>query len=226
MAFERSGTKICIRSAIESEADDISDFLEKHFSSGNPMELAYIYNQEDDQKPDEHSDFILKAIIDEHVMVAIELSTMTLVGVLIADTIDSKSNGHLISSSTSTSSSGGEKRADIPNFLAYISAKLNICHRFNVDKYFQIEIVGVHQDYREQQVGHKLFEAGIDLAKSKNCKLVSVDCVNVYSSKIAEKLGMECASIVSYGEYNDHLGKCLFVPIPPHMDIKTFIKKL
>ncbi len=233
MQFERDKSEIFIRPAMESEVDGISDFLAEHFSTGNPMELSYIYKQDDRKQQkkkdsDEHSNgFILNAIVSDHVLVAIKVSTSLMVGVLISDIINSTSSGHLISPPT-TPTSDDENRAemDIPNFLAYINAKSNVLQRFNVDESFHIEIVGVHQDYREQQIGKKLFEAGIDLAKTKNCQLVSVDCTNIYTSKIAEKLGMECVSIVTYDEYNDHLGKCLFVPIPPHVEVKTFVKKL
>lgn len=224
--------EIFIRPATENEVNGISDFLEEHFSTGNPMELAYIHKQDgrkkgENTKDDKHSDFILKAIIEEHVLVAVELSTTSLVGVLISDIIDSNSNGHLLSTTTDTYC-GNENSADkdIPNFLAYINAKSNVRHRFNIDKCFLIEIVGVHRDYRQRQIAEKLFAAGFHLAKSKKCTLISVDCTNIYTSKIAEKLGMECVSSVSYDEYNDHLGKRLFVPIPPNMEIKTFAKKM
>lgn len=225
MQVQRNKSEIFIRPAMECEVDGISDFLEKHFSTGNPMELSYIHKQDDDQKQndvDEHCDgFILKAIIAGYVLVAINVSTSILVGVLIADTINSTSNGHLISPVATSSSDDDNRANDIPHFLAYINAKSNLRQRFNVDECFHIEIVGIHQDYREQQIGSKLFEAGIGLAKSKNSKIVSVDCTNIYTSKIAEKQGMECVSTVSYDEYNDHLGKCLFVPIPPHTEIKS-----
>lgn len=231
MSYETSESGIYIRLAKESEVDGISEFLEKHFSPGNPMELAYIYKQDEPTqdehvKDDEDPGFILKAIIDEHVLVAVEVSTTTLVGVLIADTIDSTSKGHLITPTATLSGSDGNPADDIPNFLAYINAKSNVCERLGVNKSFHIEIVGVHQNYRKQQIAKKLFESAIELAKSKNCQAVSVDCVNIYMSAIAEKLGMDCISIVTYDEYSDHLGKCIFVPIPPHMEIKTFVKKL
>lgn len=194
------------------------------------MELSYIHKQGDQKQDDdgeERSDgFILNAIIAGHVLVAITVSSFTLAGILISDIINSTSNGHLISLVADAADGDDNRANDIPNFLAYINAKSNIRQRFDVDECFQIEIVGVHQDYRQHQIGKKLFEAGIRLAKSKNCALVGVDCTNIYTSKIAEKLGMECVSIVSYDEYNDHLGKVLFVPTPPNVEIKTFVKKL
>lgn len=216
--------KVYIRAAKEVESDDIDDFLEEHFSSGNPMELAYVHTKKREkmeQKKD-HDGFIKKSIAKNNVLVAIDDSSNALVGVLIGNLLESRKKEEL---NTSTDIHC-KARDDIDKFLAYISAKSNVIQRFNIERLFEIFIVSVHKNYRKQNIARKLFESGFDLAWKKQLEYVSVDCTSVYSSRIAESLVMECVSSVSYDEYNNYLGERLFVPILPHLDIKTFVKKI
>lgn len=204
-----------------SEVHSICDFLSNHFNHCNPLQQAYIYPESDGI--DEISNLISKAVAENLVLMAYETVTNTLVGVLIGLSIKSKPEACVEAANDSTTNQGF---IDIENILNYICAKANVCERFNVEECFKIEIVAVHQRYRKQKIAKALFKSAIDLATSRKFKLVCSDCVSVYASIIAESFGMECVSTVSYDEYNDHIGKCLFVPITPHMEIKTFIKKI
>jgi len=217
--------KIYIRAASKSEVSCIPDFLINHFDKDNPLIQSYIYPQDDNPESIEFT--FDEAVAEGNVLMAFETSTNILVGVLIARIIDSKSEAaNQVSEGLIAKENINQKFDDIVNFLNFVTAKANVCQRFKVDQHFHIGIVGVHQNYRKQNIAKRLFESGIDLARSRNFKLVSVDCVNIYSSKVAERLGMECASTVTYDEYSDYLGKRLFVPIPPHDEIKSFIKKI
>ena len=212
--------KIYIRLATESEIDKIDDFLIHQFNPDNPFQQAYIH-QEEPENIDKCRTFLSEAICNDHMLLAIETTTESLVGVLVACLVDSK-----LELKPPPFETRNKTYKDITNFLEYIKEKANVCKRFNVNQSFHIEIVGVHRNYRNQKIARKLFESGIDLAKSENYELVSVDCTNIYSSRIAENLGMERVSTVTYDEYNKYLGECLFVPVPLHIKIETFVKKL
>lgn len=214
--------KIKIRQAKEKEIREISEFLETHFSTGNPLELAYVCADELEEEPKEImiTQFVEESIRNSNVLMAVDESSEQLVGLLICSPTESESD-----KATTPPESPPHP---IGQFLDYVHSKAKICERFNlpVDQCFHIEIVGVHQEYRGQQIAKKLFESGFRLGKSKNYKLVSVDCTSVYSTRIAEKLEMEFVSSVTYDEFNSVLGKCAFVPVPPHFYVKTFVKKL
>lgn len=104
--------------------------------------------------------------------------------------------------------------------------KSDIYNRFNIKKSFHIMMVAVHSNYQNQGIARKLFEFSFQLAKQRNLKVVCADCTNFYTSKIAEKIGMECVSNVTFDEYNKYLGNNLFATRPPHTAIRTFVKKI
>ena len=87
-------------------------------------------------------------------------------------------------------------------------------------------MVAVHSKYQNQGIAKKLFEFSFELAKERNLKVVFADCTNIYTSKIAEKIGMEVVSNVTFDEYNKYLGTNLFASRPPHNAIRTFVKKI
>lgn len=87
-------------------------------------------------------------------------------------------------------------------------------------------MVAVHSDYQNQGIAKRLFESCFQLAKQRNLKVVCADCTNFYTSKIAEKIGMQLVSTVTFDEYNKYLGTNLFASCPPHTAIKTFVKKI
>lgn len=213
--------KIKIRGAVMSEVRCICDFLINHFNHCNPLGLAYIYPTIDNIE--EISSFVSEAVAEDSVLMAYETLTGTLVGVLIGYSMNSTSQTCV---EPSNDSNTDQSFIDIQNILNYICLKANVFERFKVKQLFKIEIIAVHQIYRRQNIARSLFESAITLARSRKFKFAITDCVNVYISTIAERLGMECISTVSYDEYNNHIGKSLFVPIPPDTVIKTFIKKL
>lgn len=210
---------ISIRVAGESDSVDIMNFKSLYFHRSEPLELAH---------PEvgniaRNANYILQAIKNGIVLMASETSSNILVGILIADPIQPDEAEVL---KLAASEVGEQRRADILNFLSYVEAKANICQRFNVPQSFHVHIVAVHPLYRGQRIASKLFESSIVIAKAKEFKLISVDCTSFYTTRIAESFAMDCISNVTYQEYNSFLGKCLFVPNPPHMAIKTFAKRL
>lgn len=87
-------------------------------------------------------------------------------------------------------------------------------------------MVAVHPDYRNQGIAKKLFEFSFQLAQKRNLKVVFADCTNFYTTKIAEKIGMDCVSNVTFNDYNKYLSANLFATYPPHTSIKTFVKMI
>lgn len=209
--------KYLIRVAQESDAKEIFDFKVRHVNSSNPLELAHPGKS---VKP-QNSSFIAVAIKSNFVLMAIESSTKNLVGILIAEPV----NQNFFRDIKSLAALPGDtKRSDILNCVIYAEEKANIFKKCNVTDAIYVEVIGVHPAHRRQKIAQKLLKTSIDSARSENFKIIFTDCTSLFSAKVAESLGMNCVSVVTYDEYNDYLGKHLFTPIKPHTEIKTFVK--
>lgn len=112
------------------------------------------------------------------------------------------------------------------NICVLNSSKSDICVRFNVPEALHIHGVTVDKKYRGRALGEKLFNECFIVAKDRHYQIVSTDCTSVYSICIAEKLNMELVSTVTYDEYHEKIGMKVFNPIPPHTEIKSFIKRI
>lgn len=210
-------SKLVIRLAGESDENVVEDFKNSHFMKSNPLSDAYAGKANEFPS----SDFDFFDNTREEVLMAIDESKNNLVGILAAEPIDPSASENM---KKFLQKIGDCMDADILNFINYAEMKADIFQRLNIIESFHIQIVSVHPEHRGQGIAKKLFEACFDLAKSKNFKFVSADCTSFYSSKIAEKLGMECLSTVTYEEYNGLLGKQLFVSRPPHNEIRSYAK--
>jgi ribosomal protein S18 acetylase RimI-like enzyme len=214
----KSGSKFSIRLAKESEATDVLNFNNSFFINVEPIQVAH---SEQCEASDDDSFFLDSAKQKLTLLVFDEVQK--LVGFLIAKVLTHDSSKQLRESALS---SGDIVDADTLNFLAFIEDKSDILTKFHLDKCLQIFMISVHPDYCNQSIATKLFEASFTMAKLRSFDLISVDCTSKFTSNIAEKLSMDLISTVTYDEYNKHLGKQLFTPLPPHTDIRTFVKAL
>lgn len=207
-----------IKAAKENDATEVYNFKKVHFDTSEPVRLSHV------GKVHGHRDIkhLLGNVKSENVLMAIEISSNNLVGISICESVDTKV-GEFERAGNENEDSGFR---DLIKFFNYVEEKSNICEKFQIQEFYHIFTISVHPDYRGQGIATKLFEASFDLAKSKNFKLITVECSSVYTAKIAQKMKMECISTVTYEEVNNHLGKKLFVPRSPHNDVKTFAKKL
>lgn len=210
---------ILVQIANESNAEEIFHFKSIFFDEVNPVESSYPKRGIAGRTIQS----VLEAISFQTVLMAVKKGTNKLVGILIAGPIDLR-YGQILKALANEPSD--EKAADVYSLLVYIEEKANLFERFCVKECLQIQVVSVHPDHLRQMIATKLFHAIFDVAKVKNYNLISVDSSSVYIEKIAEKFEMNCISSVSYQEYNDHLGKALFVPTEPHTEIKVFAKRL
>lgn len=210
---------IIVQIADEANADEIYHFKSVFFDEINPIESSYPKRGIAGRTVQS----VHEAISFQTVLIAVERETNKLVGILIAGPIDLR-YGEILKRLANEPSD--EKAMDVYSLLSYIEEKANLFERYCVKECLQIQVVSIHPDHRRQKIATKLFHAIFDLAKVKNYNLISVDSSNVYIEKIAENLEMHCIADVSYQEYNDHLGKILFVPTEPHTTIKVYAKRL
>lgn len=209
-----------IRTAAPSDSDEISDFICEHFNDYEPIQMFY-------HRPDLKMDPPPKDLNDEAIASETLLHAYIenqLVGVLIASEI---TNEVADKDKEYASSSGyGQKGTDVFNLLSYIGEKADLCNRLSIPNSLHIHIVSVHRSFLKLGIASKLFVKCVELARVKKYPACSVDCTSSFTSRIAESCGMKCESIVTYEEYNEHVGAILFVSREPHTSIKTYAKIL
>lgn len=211
--------EIVFRVANEYEHDKVLKFLRENFFTEEPINRAY--PSKDDSMEEE---FLLSLLPHGNIIFAIDTANENEIAGLacMGEITKNYSKESWEESETTTNT----KWCDILKFMSHIEAKSNVCERYDVSKAVHLHGVTVSGKYRGKSLGKRLFEVCFDVAKIRNFKLVSADCSSIYSIHIAESVGMEYVSRVTYDEYHEKIGRKLFNPIEPHTEIKTYVKRI
>lgn len=209
---------IAIRVAKTSDHDEVLKFIREHYYKEEPITISH---PEPGHTIDDEN-FSMSHIVHDTVLIACDVNQNKTVGVLIAGPIEAGDADAMLENSKNSS----KKWGDIQQFLAYIEKKADVLGRFNLDRGIHCHILTVHQEYRGNGIGQKLFKYCFENGRNLNYKLMSVDCTSIFTCRIAERLGMECISTVTYDEYNEILGEKLFIPREPNFEVRTFVKEL
>lgn len=168
-------------------------------------------------------DFILSFLPHGNIIFAVDSSNSQIAGLASFGKITKNYSRETWDESETTTN---RKWRDILKFMYHIESKSNVCERFGVSEALHLHGVTVDKTYRGRSIGKLLFLECFNIAKSRNYQLVSADCTSVYSIHIAQSVGMELVSTVTYDEYHDKIGDKIFSPIQPHTEIKTFVKRI
>lgn len=211
--------KFSSRVAQSSDYDAVLDFLQFYYYKEEP--ITVFHPQPGHTKDDE--EFTMAGIPNETVLMAIDDESGKLVGALAAGPIEPGDADKMIEDAKTAET---EKWRDIMLFLAYIEKKADVLNRFKIPNALHVHALGVHQDFRGNKLGEKLFTACFENAKRLNYPMVTTDFTSNFSIKIGEQLGMENVSRVTYDEYNKFIGRKLFLPKEPNYEVLTYIKKI
>lgn len=218
-AASESHNEIIYRIATLNDRESILDFLRIHYYPEEP-----ITNGNEPKKQDSaDEEFSMSLIEDGASIIAVDLSKKSkIVGALMAGPIKPDEAEELLNESQRCAHNNNRKWAEILLLLSHLAKNSNVFERFNVEKSLHIHVMSVDHAYRGKCIGtnlmRKCFEVGIKLGYP----VASADCTNVFSIKIAEKLGMQCIYEMAFSDYKDCNGKQLFNPPSPHIKIKTF----
>ena len=204
-----------IQFATDSDFDQIYEFLDENFHDhAEPIQQAH---KDKDVRMHPHKEFLKSCI--ESGMTLVGFIDDVLVGVLIAAKIHNQEHER---NAEEAKMCDTQKSTDVLQFVSYIDEKANYCNRLQIPETLHMHIVSVHKDYQGRGIARKLFEFCIENGRQLKVRAVTVDCTNSYTAKIAAKLDFTLISIVTYDEYNEHIGKNLFTPIAPHTEIKSY----
>ena len=209
-------TDLQIKIANDGDTSVISHFICEHFNDYEPIQVFHVRKDEEMDPPP--PDLVRECLESETTLLA--YLENKLVGVLIAGEI----NSDIAEKDIEYAGDYGPKGTDVFAFLSYIGEKADICNRLNIPRCLHVHILSIHLDHLGQGIAKKMFAACIENGRKKNFPAYSVDCTSYYTAKIAESFHMNCLSLVTYDEYNERLGKTLFIPSEPHTTIKTFVK--
>lgn len=212
--------KLSIRVARSGDHDALIEFLRVNYYREEPLTLSHPIQgiTIDDER------FTMQNLKYGTVLIACdENADGKIAGAIVAGPLEHGDAEKMIEDAKTTET---EKWRDISLFLAYIEKKADVLNRFHLESCLHVHALGVHQGYRGQKIGEKLFAACFENARKLKYRMVSADCTSIYSIKICVRLGMDNVSLVTYDEYHKKIGRKLFTPTPPNMEIQTFIKRL
>lgn len=217
MASSESDIKYA--TATVEEHDQILDFIRIHYYREEPITIGHPEKKQtaDDEK------FSMSFLSEHTVFKATDGITGELVGVLISGAIKPGDVEEMLAEAETTET---KKWSDILKLLAYREGKADVCRRFNVEKSLHVQVMGVDPSHRGKSIGVNLLKFAMAKAKELGFKMLSIDCTSVYSIALAEKLKLECVSVVAFADYRNDEGVVLFNPPSPHTHIKSFIQRL
>ncbi|XP_055679714.1 uncharacterized protein LOC129787902 [Lutzomyia longipalpis] len=209
---------LTFRVAIAGDEAKVLDFIRKFYY---PEEALTIGIAPKDPTP-EDEEFSLSCIPTGLSVVA-EDSNGELVGVLLCHEVD---NSTLPERKKETAEIKDAKWRTILTFLHHLEELSSICRRLDVPKGVQFSVLGVDPAHRGKSIGLQLMQKAAENAAEKGFKAIGAVCTSIFSSRIADKLGMTCVASVAYSEWKDNAGEVIFHLPPPYDQARCYIKKL
>lgn len=219
-----SSTKeIALRVIQPHERQEVLDFLHLHYYLEEPLTAG----SEPKQPDKEDEEFNMSNIVHGTCVMAIEKNKAhpagRIIGVLLSGPKECDEAKHLFEDAAKL---GATKWGRTLHFLACIEQEANIFERFNVQRVLHIHVMGVNATMRGRNIGRRLVEEVLKIAKSLHYEMVSADCTSFYSAKLFERMNADCINIKFYKDYTDEAGRQVFKPDWPHECVKTFAFKL
>uniref|UniRef100_A0A1I8Q661 aralkylamine N-acetyltransferase n=1 Tax=Stomoxys calcitrans TaxID=35570 RepID=A0A1I8Q661_STOCA len=116
---------------------------------------------------------------------------------------------------------GNTKWGKILQFLAKVERDSNVYERYNVTKVLHVLATCVDVKMRGMNLGARLYNAALEMAKSMGYELLTADCTSFYSARIKENLGWDRINVAPYKDFHVD-GKQVFCPDPPHESCTTY----
>lgn len=211
--------KISCRVAEVADYDIVLELIRECYYKEEQITVSH----PDPGQTKDDEEFTMSHIYHGTVTVAIDDENGKIIGALIAGPIEHGDAEKMLESAQTCET---KKWSDIQKLLVYIEMKADVLGKFNLEKALHCHALGVDKEYRGNKIGQKMFRHCFENAKILGFEMVSADFTSIYSIKLAEDLGMEFVSLVTYEEYNKSIGEDLFRIQEPNTEIKTFIMRL
>ncbi|XP_055699475.1 uncharacterized protein LOC129799536 [Phlebotomus papatasi] len=206
------------RVAVPGDEDNILTFIRKHYYPEEALTVGIL--PKEPTKPDEEFSV---SCVPTGLSVVAEDANGKLVGVLLCHEVD---NSTLPERKIKTSKVEDTKWRTILTLLHHLEEQSSICNRLDVPKGVQFSVLGVDCAHRGKSIGLRLMQKSSENARELGYGAVGAVCTSIYSSRIAEKLGMTCVFSMPYAEWKNNDGQAIFNPPAPHDQARCYMKKL
>ncbi|XP_055530235.1 arylalkylamine N-acetyltransferase 1-like isoform X1 [Wyeomyia smithii] len=102
-----------------------------------------------------------------------------------------------------------------------ISREPRLHKKFNTSCIFEIAILATAREAQRRGIGYQLTVRSLHLARDMGYDVARMDCTNEYSSRLAQRAGMECMWSVPYKHLVDSTKKPVVQPEVPHTHIRV-----
>ncbi|XP_065086046.1 arylalkylamine N-acetyltransferase-like 2 [Ochlerotatus camptorhynchus] len=107
-----------------------------------------------------------------------------------------------------------------------VSTEPRLHQKFRTSCIFEIAILATAREAQRQGIGYQLTVHSLRLARDLGFEVARMDCTNEYSSRLAQRAGMECMWSVPYKHLVDSAKKPVVKPDEPHTHIRVHATKL
>lgn len=206
------------RTATIADSYEIQELFNTYYYPNEPFNVGWINN---DPVP-EDLQCTLESLRENLSIAAVDECTNRIVGACIAG-VDTPNMSQAIVEETKKATN--KKWSQFLQIFSRIDRESRIYERFNVRKFLHIHALVVDKNYQNNSIGTKLMENCINKS-THSFELCVVNCSNIYTEKIAQKLNMKLISSVPMDSLRDDDGKRLIFPPEPHTHINTYAKHL
>ncbi|KAL9704022.1 hypothetical protein quinque_007540 [Culex quinquefasciatus] len=107
-----------------------------------------------------------------------------------------------------------------------VSTEPKLHEKYNTDCIFEIAILATAREAQGQGIGYQLTVHSLNLARDLGFEVARMDCTSEYSSRLAQRAGMECIWSVPYKHLVDNAKKPVVKPEVPHTHIRVHATQL
>lgn len=205
----------------ESEAEKIIEFKNLYFHGQDPIEQAL----PGVKFTTDNTDLVIKAIRTGFAVKLVDNENGDLVGFVLGLPTDYTTRVEVFRNAAANAKD--ENTANILRAIGAIEEKGDINGRYPKEwTKIHARLLSVHPNYRGHKLGQRLLAAAIKEARKLKYDMITAICSSMYSSKIATGLGMELIATLTYQEFHESIGRQVFHPIEPHLDMRSFVLKL
>ncbi|XP_055600722.1 uncharacterized protein LOC129749700 [Uranotaenia lowii] len=107
-----------------------------------------------------------------------------------------------------------------------VSSEPKLHERFMTPCIFELAMLATARDFQRRGIGYQLTMESLRLARDLGYQVARMDCTSEYSSRLADRVGLECIWSVPYNHLVDGSRKPVAKPEHPHTHIRVHAAKL
>ncbi|GLV35327.1 speck [Carabus blaptoides fortunei] len=208
-----------IRPIKTDDTDKVIQFLRKFFFRDEPLNIEQNLLETDEDTCPELEGYSIKSMHEGISLMAVAPAG-DIVGICLNGVMDRQDPDE------EEYECANEKFARILKLLDTVDREADVFGQFpDVNKIISVKILSVDGSWRGKGIAKALMDRTRELAREMGHTLMRVDCTSHYSARAVARLGFECVYTLKYADYKEN-GKPVFVPEPPHSEVKVYTQRV